>query len=170
MFPYKKINIVGPCASGKSYLSSKLGNLLDIPVYHMDKIYWLPNWEGLSLGELREKVIDISKKDKWIIDGTYSKVLEERVKDSDLLIFLDFDIDFCLKSLEKRHGQKRSDFPDFLDEEDPTELQNYIRGFKTGCRVRILECINKHKDLKVITFYTREEVNEFIDKLTRGEF
>ena len=79
IFPYKKILVVGPGGAGKSTFSKKLSKILNIPVYHLDSIYWLPNWEHLEREEFIKKVRVITSKDEWIIDGNYSGSLEERV-------------------------------------------------------------------------------------------
>ena len=36
----KKIIVIGPGGSGKSYFSKELSQILDIPVYHLDNIFW----------------------------------------------------------------------------------------------------------------------------------
>ena len=64
IFPYKKILVVGPGGAGKSTFSKKLSKVLNIPVYHLDSIYWLPNWEHLEREEFIEKVRVITSKDE----------------------------------------------------------------------------------------------------------
>ena len=39
-----KIIVIGSSGSGKSTLSRELSNILEIPVYHLDKLFWKPNW------------------------------------------------------------------------------------------------------------------------------
>ncbi len=43
-FNYKKILIIGCGGSGKSTLARQMGEKFALPVVHLDKIYWLPNW------------------------------------------------------------------------------------------------------------------------------
>ncbi|NBJ69081.1 MULTISPECIES: hypothetical protein [Clostridia] len=49
----KKIVIIGSPGSRKSTLARKLSDLLGIPVYHMDTIFWQPGWVPIK----REKLI-----------------------------------------------------------------------------------------------------------------
>jgi adenylate kinase family enzyme len=39
----ERIAIVGSGGSGKSTLARTLGEVLHVPVYHLDKLYWQPN-------------------------------------------------------------------------------------------------------------------------------
>lgn len=45
----KKIMIVGSGGAGKSTLAKQLGEKLDIPVYHLDAIFWQPGCGQLNL-------------------------------------------------------------------------------------------------------------------------
>lgn len=39
-----RIIVIGSSGSGKSTLSRKLSKSLDLPVYHLDALFWKPNW------------------------------------------------------------------------------------------------------------------------------
>lgn len=52
-----KIIIIGSSGSGKSTLSRQLSNILDIPVYHLDALFWKPNW----IMTTKDEQIDIQK-------------------------------------------------------------------------------------------------------------
>jgi uridine kinase len=41
----KRIVVIGCSGSGKSTFSRKLQQLTGNPLHHLDKIYWLPDWE-----------------------------------------------------------------------------------------------------------------------------
>jgi adenylate kinase family enzyme len=83
----KKISVVGSPGAGKSTFSDNLSNLIDVNVIHMDKLFWKPGWVNISREELMEKVKEVLKKDKWIIDGNYQNTLEQRFLESDTIIF-----------------------------------------------------------------------------------
>ena len=42
--PVSKIMIVGCCGAGKSTLSFKLAEHYDLPLFHLDQLYWKANW------------------------------------------------------------------------------------------------------------------------------
>lgn len=40
----RRILVVGCCGAGKTTLSRELGEILRIPVYHLDRYFWKPGW------------------------------------------------------------------------------------------------------------------------------
>jgi adenylate kinase family enzyme len=40
----RKVLVIGPGGAGKSTLANQLGELLNIEVLHLDKLYWHPGW------------------------------------------------------------------------------------------------------------------------------
>ena len=99
-----KIAIMGVTASGKTTLANKLGQKLDIPVYHLDKIGWKDNRVFAPQEEIIEKVIEIINKPSWIIEGSMprSKVLEMRIQNADTIIFYDLPLLMILWRQTKR--------------------------------------------------------------------
>lgn len=164
----RKIIVSGCPGSGKSYFSRILSEITSIPVYHIDTIYWLPNWVSISREELRVKLNAIMEKDEWIIDGNYNATLEERFIRADLVYFLDLPTSVCLESEALRRGKKRDDLPSYLEEKEDPEFRKYIINFKDAGRLRILELIEKYKNKKVITFTNRDAVNEYLDSLKKS--
>ena len=67
----EKIIVVGCGGAGKSTFSRELSNKLDIPVYHLDKLFWNEGWIETPKAEFNKKIEKVINKDKWIIDGKY---------------------------------------------------------------------------------------------------
>ncbi|WP_229907829.1 hypothetical protein [Amycolatopsis oliviviridis] len=40
----RRIMVVGCSGAGKSTFSRRLGAALDLPVTHLDRLYWRPGW------------------------------------------------------------------------------------------------------------------------------
>jgi len=102
-----RIIIIGSPGSGKSTLAFKLSKILNIEIYHMDKLFWKANWESVSEKELISKLKRIFiENDKWIIDGNYRKSLEMRMKKADTIILLDISKYKCIYNVFKRRFNK----------------------------------------------------------------
>ena len=61
-----KINVVGTSGSGKSTVSKRLSQILDIPYIEMDKIFWGPNWYWPTDEEFFGKLRNTLKSEKVI--------------------------------------------------------------------------------------------------------
>ena len=75
----KRILVIGCPGAGKTYFSKKLSKILNIPVVHMDNLYWHEDKTCVSTEELKEKLLPYLEKEEWIIDGNYHKTLEMRL-------------------------------------------------------------------------------------------
>jgi adenylate kinase family enzyme len=99
----KKISVVGNSGSGKSTLSRMLGEKIGVEVFTVDKAYWQQGW-NLRPHEEYKKIHDAwLNSDSWIIDGVgYWKEMQQRLLQSDVVIFLDVPMDICTERAEKR--------------------------------------------------------------------
>lgn len=110
----KKITICGVTASGKTTLANKLGAAFNIPVYHLDKIFWT-KYGHLSQPEFIQKVAEIVQQPSWIIDGSNprSKTFDMRIASADTIIFYDLPLLVVLYRQTKRffmwYGKVRPD-------------------------------------------------------------
>ena len=80
---YNRISIIGGAGTGKTTLSNLLSEKYNIPATHLDGIHHLKNWQVRDKAERDKIILDIAKKEKWIIDGTYRHTLNKRLKNSD---------------------------------------------------------------------------------------
>ena len=165
-FPYKRVAVIGCPGGGKSTFSRALRDRVDLPLYHLDAIYWRDDRTHLSREEFYPLMREIIAREEWIIDGNYNSTLEWRVAACDLLIFLDYPTEVCLEGVRARRGQKRSDMP-WVEDGDDEEFLEFIRAFESESRPRILELIGKYPDKAVVTFRTREEAEGYLAGLER---
>ena len=136
----KKISIVGPVGSGKSTLAKRLSELLDLPVFHLDHI---------SDEDIDEAVMS----DKWIIDGNRSESLAKRFRVADVIVWLNFPMEFCRESTIKRD-------PDLL-----IEIAFNIKD-NTKTKKHIVPLAKQYKE-KVLEFKTREQINDFTSGINK---
>lgn len=93
----EKIIVIGSPGAGKSSFSKKLKNITKLPLYHIDMLYHKKDGTHITKEELEEKLKEIFKTDKWIIDGNYQKTLELRINECDTIFLLDFPTQVCLE-------------------------------------------------------------------------
>lgn len=98
----KRIAIIGINGAGKSTLAKELGEKLNLPVYHLDKIYWKPGWVKLPANEGESIQREIVKQEKWIIDGNWAGSLDVRLEPADTIIYLNYPKWLCLYRIIKR--------------------------------------------------------------------
>lgn len=161
----KKIIIIGPGGAGKSTLSIKLAELLQLPLYHLDNIWWNKDRTSVSREEFDIKLNEILNKDEWIIDGDYSRTYETRIKRADTVIYLDFPIEVCLEGVESRLGKERKDIP-FIDYEFDPEFKEWIYNWFKDKRPYVLALLEKYKDNKeIIVLHERKEIDELLNNI-----
>ena len=109
----QRVMIVGAPGSGKSTLAGQLGECTGLPVYYMDHIHWLPDWEERPRTEKRQMALDIIAQDAWIFEGGMSMTYAERLARCDTLIWLDLPVWLRFRRVVWRtirdHGKRRPD-------------------------------------------------------------
>lgn len=159
MFKYKKIAVIGCSGAGKSVFSRKLAAVTGLPLYHLDMIYWSEDSTHIGRAEFILKQKKIIKKDCWIIDGNYRNTLKYRIKAAELIFFFDLPTEVCLNGAMNRG--KRPDMPCLLPADD--ELKNFIVNYNKTTKPIVLALFSKYPDKKVITFYSHQEADEYIN-------
>lgn len=102
-----KIILIGSGGSGKSKLARKLGECLNIQVYHLDRLFWKPGWIAVPKDEQRKVQRELVRRDRWIIDGNYGGTMDIRINAADTIIFLDMPRWVCVYRVFKRWWQYR---------------------------------------------------------------
>jgi hypothetical protein len=107
----KRVVILGPGASGKSTLAVRLGEITDLPVVELDKIFWRPGLIATPREEWIKTQRSVVEKSRWITDGDLGPydAVEVRLKAADTIIFLDFSLLRCAWRAFRR-SRERLDF------------------------------------------------------------
>lgn len=161
----KRIIVIGCPGAGKTTFAEKLCKRLALPLYYLDAIWHRPDRTHISREEYSSRLSEILTQDAWIIDGNYSRTMEERMAACDTVFFLDLPSDVCLEGAIARLGTERYDMP-WIDTKLDSTFERSIREFSEKNRPQIYELIEKYRNKKtVVIFKTREETDEFIEKL-----
>jgi adenylate kinase family enzyme len=163
----QRVMIIGSAGSGKSTLSQALGRILDLPVIHLDKYYWKPNWVPTPNDEWDEVVEQLAMKEQWIIDGNYSRTLDIRILRADLIIFMDMPRWLCMYGILKRrvmyHNKTRGDLNEGCPEKIDFEFVKWVWNYRKRSRGKTIEKLEKVKEHKrVIVLRSRKEAADFI--------
>jgi adenylate kinase family enzyme len=165
-----RILVIGSAGAGKSTLSTELSKSLDLPIIHLDRYYWKPNWIPTPDEEWDHFIEEASNQEQWIMDGNYSRTLHLRLNRADAIIFLDMPRILCIYRIIKRrikyHGKTRPD----LNKECPEKLDwtflLWVWNYKKRSRPRIINILESVKEQKqVVILRSRKQVNEFVNRI-----
>lgn len=163
----ERIILIGCGGSGKSTLAVRLGEVLGLPVHHLDSLFWRPGWEEVSREEFDAALQRLCEQGRWIIDGNYSRTLEVRLGACDTVIFLDLPTLSCLWGVIRRYwryrGRSRPDMGSGCPERLNWEFLDWIWGYRRHRRPAIVERLREAEGTKrVIVLRSRAAIREFV--------
>ena len=157
----KKVIVIGCPGSGKSTFSRKLRDKTELPLFHLDMMYWNADKTTVEKSVFLDRLSAALEKDEWIIDGNYGSTMEKRMAACDTVFFLDYPLEVCLSGVNERRGRARSDMP-WTETEEDAEFTELIKQFNEKQRPRILELLAKNSDKSIVIFRQREDADEFL--------
>lgn len=110
----QRIVILGNAGSGKSTLARAIGKRLQVPVVHLDKLFWEPGWVEPDAEAFRTRVKEAVASDAWVCEGNYSRrTFDLRLPRAELVIWLDTPRLTCLRRVFMRSvlNKPRPDLP-----------------------------------------------------------
>lgn len=165
----KKVIVIGSGGAGKSTFSRRLGEKLGIPVVHLDKLFWHPNWTRTPEGEWVEIVRREVARDEWIMDGNFGVTREMRLQACDTVIFLDMPRWLCLYRVLKRtilyHKDTRPDMAEGCDERFDTEFIRWVWNYPNAGRKRVTMELERFPNKNVIVLRSTGEIESFLQNL-----
>jgi adenylate kinase family enzyme len=171
----KRIMIIGSGGAGKSAVARELGDLLALPVIHLDAEHWQPGWVETPKEEWQRKVEALAQRDCWIIDGNYGGTMHIRLAAADTVLFLDYPWHLCLWRVLKRfisyHGKSRPDIGPGCPEGFHWAFLRWVCvDFPRRSRPRILQLLEQHKDgRRIIVHRSPRETRRFLATLAPVE-
>ena len=165
----ERIIIIGCGGAGKSTLAQKLGEKLDIPVVHLDKLFWKPGWVEMPKDEFDELLRQEMAKERWIMDGNFNRTLPERIARCDTLIYLDFNRFTCLMGVLKRvlttYGTVRPDMGEGCPERIDFTFLKWLWNFNKNKREGNYRLLNEAAHAETIVLKNRRAVKKFLSQL-----
>ena len=165
----KRILVIGCPGAGKTYFSKRLSKILNLPLVHMDNLYWNEDKTSVDLDTLKANLQPYLEKEEWIIDGNYHKTLEMRLPYASDVFVLDLPRKECIQGILDRIDQPRDDIPWVESEDDATELIAWTADYGFRTKDEEIALLNKNKHIKVHVINSRKEMNKYLEKLAENE-
>ena len=160
----KKIMVIGCPGSGKSTFSGALHNVIGIPLFHLDMMYWNEDRTIVEKKVFRERLENTIQKSEWIIDGNYSSTLELRMQACDTVIFLDYPLEVCLAGIRERRGKVRTDIP-WVETEEDEEFIRFVENYNAQNKPEVMALLEKYSDKDIFVFKDRSEADAFLQSM-----
>jgi len=171
----KRILVLGPSGAGKSTLARQLGERLDLPVVHLDAIYWNPGWVQIEIAQFRERVEEAAKGDTWVMDGNYTAThLDLRLAKAEAVIWLDLPryvyFPRAVWRSIKNYGHVRDDVGSGCPERfDLSFFKDWVWTYPARSRTRHAEIMaGLPAAIRGIILRSPLEVAKFIEALPRS--
>lgn len=129
-----RIVIMGNSGAGKSTLAGRLARSENLAHLDLDTLAWLPEApprrapHAESFAKIRA-FVDASS--DWVIDGCYSDLLAEAIRDCTLLLFLDPGIEVCLAHCRARPWEPHKYESAEAQDANLPMLLDWVRGYET---------------------------------------
>lgn len=164
-----RIILIGCGGAGKSTLSRKISEKLELPLYHLDRIFWNKGWVETPKDQFDEDVKELINKDKWIIDGNYRRTLDMRVEKADTVIFINMPTYICIYRVIKRRliyrNKSRPDIAEGCVEGIDFEFFLWILTYNRKIRPSVFKTLSKCKNKNIIILNSKKEVNKFMESI-----
>lgn len=165
-----KIAVIGSPGSGKSWLATRLGVKLNIPIHHLDMLHWKKGWVAIDKDIFIAKQKEIMSGERWIIDGNYGDTIDIRLEWADTVIFLDIHRVWCIRNAIRRlvrsHRTERTDMTEGCEEKLNGEYIRFLRfiwDYPSRSRPRIMEKLATLESSKrVIVLSSKEALERFV--------
>ncbi len=167
----ERILIIGGCGAGKTTLARQLAAKLQLPLVHLDRLYWRDNWECVSTEEFDRLLMQELIKPRWILDGNFTRTLPLRLRYCDTVIYLDFSRMQCvcgvIQRILKYYGKSRPDMggdcPERFDQEKWIFLKA-VWSFNKQNRKRYADWL-RESGVTVIRLKSRRQAARFLRDL-----
>ena len=161
-----RICVIGCSSSGKSSLAKVLAKKSQMQAYHLDFIAhransnWIRTSDKYLLSQHRRVILN----NRWVIEGNYSVCMNDRFTHATSVIWLDFNVIFCVMRYIKRSIRNDPDRAGKLQgakKEFSFWLVKHILFVYPRRRKQYQALINQHPHLTVIHITSINELKSY---------
>lgn len=168
-----RIAVIGYSGAGKSTLCKFLSLKYNLPLLYLDTVQFENNWAVRDKNEAYSIVKKFLENKEWVIDGNYSKFLqEERLSQADRIIFLDFNRIICLvrafKRFRKYKGKTRESMADGCNEKFDMDFIWWIlhKGRSQKVKKQFNYIKKKYKN-KITILKNQKQIDMYMKKINK---
>lgn len=164
----ERIAVIGCGGSGKTHLATQLADMLDLPLTHLDGVYYDSAWHELSQQEFGDRQHELVDHHRWLIEGNYASTLPIRLAAADTVIFLDLPTATCLLGIVQRRwryrGRQHTD--DGVFDRITLSFVHYIWNYRRSMRPKVKHLLSEHgRHARLVTLANRRQTAVFICEL-----
>lgn len=116
----ERVLVMGGAGAGKSTLARKIGERLGLPVLHLDRFVFGPNWTRVAPQVARERLIAAMEGGHWVIDGMYPQFSDLTLAQAELVLWIEQPwwrrLWRTWRKTRIHRGKTRADRPDGAEE------------------------------------------------------
>ena len=161
----ERVAVVGPGGAGKSTFARSLGELVGLPVFHLDRFFWKPGWAETPREEWRQRQSELVAAERWIADGNYGGTFDERFARADTVIIVARARWACTATAIARsarnHGKPIQ--ADGCPERFDLTFYRWIWNYERDSRPRLDNALHRHDHLNVVELRTRKAMTQFLE-------
>jgi adenylate kinase family enzyme len=162
----KRILIIGSGGAGKSTFARILGEITEIEVFHLDRLFWRAGWIETPKDEWQKTLETLLERERWIMDGNFGGTIDLRLAACDTAILLDLPRTICLYRVLKRRlkyrNTNRPDMSEGCHEKVDYKFLRWIWDYPNKKKPRVeekLKCFENEKT--IIRLKSQREVEDF---------
>lgn len=142
--------LFGRPGSGKSTYAYALSKATGLPLYHLDKHFYVQNWVERDYQEFLAIQKELGAQDSWVIDGNNTQSLELRWARADTVLYFNYPRWRCYWRVLKRCFTKDARIDDRAENCPETislKLLRYMWSFEQRVAMRIEALRKQYPDV-----------------------